>query len=195
MSGSSQIRTCGGDRGQTSLGSGERVSKLEPRIAAGGMIDELNCSLGTSLAFGVSQQTSGILQQLQNFLFDVGADVSIPLPASGAEDALSFRVSQQQIAVLEQLIADCCDEQPPMTEFILPGGSIAAALLHQARGVCRRAELAVLRAHRECPLNPQVPIAMNCLSDLLFVLARRENNNGLDDVPWRRERGIAPQSD
>lgn len=183
-----QIRTGGGDRGETSLGSGKRVSKLEPRVAAGGMIDELNCSLGVALASGVCERNRTVLSRLQHFLFDLGADISIPLPAAGCKDLLQDRINASHVDALENLIAEACDEQPELTNFILPGGSLSAALLHQARSVCRRAELAALQASTaDGDLNPHALVALNCLSDLLFVLARRENNDGQSDVTWDRK--------
>ncbi len=181
-----QIRTGGGDNGETSLGSGKRVSKLEPRVAAGGMIDELNCAIGVALASGVCARNREVLCQLQHFLFDLGADVSVPLPAAGGTDLLRDRITAGHVATLETLIAECCEEQPELTNFILPGGSLPAALLHQARSICRRAELALLQAGVDGDLNSHALVAMNCLSDLLFVLARRENNNGQSDVIWER---------
>ena len=165
-----RIYTRAGDTGETSLGDGSRVSKLDGRIAAFGTVDELNSLLGVVLAGEVSREIREVLERLQNELFDVGADISVPF---GIADRL--RVAQTQIDALE---ADCDRfnaELPELKSFVLPGGSELASRLHVARAVCRRAERDVLDAAERVELNPLVIAYLNRLSDLLFILARASN--------------------
>ena len=174
-----RIYTRGGDRGETSLGDGSRVPKLDCRIAAFGTVDELNSLLGLALAADVTDELRGVLERVQNELFDVGADISVPF---GVADRL--RVTQSQIDGLE---ADCDRvnaDLPELKSFVLPGGSEAAARLHVARAVCRRAERDVLDGTGKVELNPLVPVYLNRLSDLLFILARAANAGG-DEPLWK----------
>jgi len=174
-----RIYTRGGDRGETSLGDGSRVPKLDCRIAAFGTVDELNSLLGLALAAEPDDDTQGVVERVQNELFDVGADISVPL---GREDRL--RVTQAQIDALE---ADCDRvnaELPELKSFVLPGGSEAAARLHVARAFCRRAERDVLDAAEQVELNPLVAVYLNRLSDLLFILARTANSGGHEPL-WK----------
>ncbi|HKF15248.1 MAG TPA: cob(I)yrinic acid a,c-diamide adenosyltransferase [Gaiellaceae bacterium] len=176
-----RIYTRGGDRGETSLGDGSRVPKLDCRIAAFGTVDELNSLLGLALAGGLEGEGRAVLERVQNELFDVGADISVPF---GREDRL--RVTQPQIDDLE---ADCDRFNADLAElksFVLPGGSEVAARLHVARAVCRRAERDVLGAAEQVELNPLVPVYLNRLSDLLFILARAANaDTGTDEPLWK----------
>jgi cob(I)alamin adenosyltransferase len=175
-----RIYTRGGDRGETSLGDGSRVPKLDCRIGAFGTVDELNSLLGLVLAGGVSEELREALERVQNELFDVGADISVPF---GVGDG-RLRVSQAQIDRLE---ADCDRfnaDLPELKSFVLPGGTEAAARIHVARAVCRRAEREVLDAAEQVELNPLVPIYLNRLSDLLFILARTANA-GRDEPLWK----------
>jgi cob(I)alamin adenosyltransferase len=176
-----RIYTRGGDRGETSLGDGSRVSKLDCRIAAFGTVDELNSLLGLALAADVADEARAVLERVQNELFDVGADVSVPF---GRDDRL--RVTQAQIDDLE---ADCDRFNaglPELKSFVLPGGSETAARLHVARAVCRRAERDVLEAAEQVDLNPLVPVYLNRLSDLLFIFARTANADaGTDEPLWK----------
>jgi cob(I)alamin adenosyltransferase len=175
-----RIYTRGGDAGETSLGDGSRVPKLDCRIAAFGTVDELNSLIGLALAGGVSPETRAVLERVQNELFDVGADISVPF---GVGDG-RLRVTQAQIDGLE---ADCDRfnaDLPELKSFVLPGGSEAAARIHVARATCRRAERDVLEAVGEIDLNPLVPVYLNRLSDLLFILARSANL-GADEPLWK----------
>jgi cob(I)alamin adenosyltransferase len=176
-----RIYTRGGDRGETSLGDGSRVSKLDPRVQAYGAVDELNSQLGLALAGpGLPAGAADPLRRIQNELFDVGADLATPF-RTGDE---RLRVRQEQIDELERL----CDlhnaQLPALRSFVLPGGTEAAARLHVARAVCRRAELAVLAAANEVPLDPLAAVYLNRLSDLLFILARSANA-GREERLWR----------
>jgi cob(I)alamin adenosyltransferase len=175
-----RIYTRGGDRGETSLGDGSRVPKLDCRIAAFGTVDELNSQIGLVLAGSVDERIREVLERVQNELFDVGADISVPF---GVGDG-RLRVSQEQIDRLE---SDCDRFNAGLTElrsFVLPGGTEAAARIHVARAVCRRAERGVLEAAEQVELNPLVLVYLNRLSDLLFILARTANVGG-DEPLWK----------
>src|SRR5438552_4162830 len=164
-----RIYTRGGDKGETSLGDGSRVSKLDARVAAIGDVDELNSLVGWA----------GGLDRIQNELFDLGADLSVPF----VEGDGRLRVTQEQIDALE---SDCDATNKPLEElksFVLPGGSEAAARLHVARAVCRRAESVALWAAGERPVNTLALVYLNRLSDLLFILARAANAGG--EELWR----------
>jgi len=164
-----RIYTRGGDKGETSLGDGSRVSKLDPRVAAMGDVDELNSLVGWT----------GGLDQVQNELFDLGADLSVPY--AGNEDRL--RISDDAIQRLEQEIETANESLPELKSFVLPGGSERAARLFIARAVCRRAERTVLVVP---DTNPLAAVYLNRLSDLLFVLARAANADaGVDGPLWR----------
>jgi cob(I)alamin adenosyltransferase len=176
-----RIYTRGGDEGETSLGDGSRVSKLDCRIGAFGTVDELNSALGVVLAGELPDRVHGALKQVQNELFDVGADLSVPW---GITDRL--RVKHRMIERLEELCDTFNDELPELRSFVLPGGTEAAARLHVARTVCRRAERDVLLGSREVELNPLVLVYLNRLSDLLFILARLANAHaGVDEPLWK----------
>ena len=173
-----KIYTRGGDRGETSLGDGSRTSKLDPRIRAYGVVDELNSQLGVVLAGEVPKELRAPLERVQNRLFDVGADLSVPF--AGADDRL--RTTQAMIDELEALCDEHNAELPELRSFVLPGGSEAAARLHVARTVARRAELAAL----EADVNPLARVYLNRVSALLFILARRANAlAGRDEPLWR----------
>jgi cob(I)alamin adenosyltransferase len=174
-----RIYTRGGDEGETSLGDGSRVPKLDCRIAAFGTVDELNSLLGLVLAGDVPDEMRPVLERVQNELFDVGADISVPF---GVGDRL--RVAQTQIDELETECDRFNAELPELKSFVLPGGSEASARLHVARAVCRRAERDVLDAAEQVELNPLVPVYLNRLSDLLFILARAANS-GQDEPLWK----------
>jgi cob(I)alamin adenosyltransferase len=174
-----RIYTRGGDRGETSLGDGSRVSKLDCRIAAFGTVDELNSQVGVVLAGDPPEEIRTVLARVQNELFDLGADVSVPFDADDGR----LRVTQDQI---DQLEADCDHFNARLSElksFVLPGGTEIAARLHVARAVCRRAELVALDAAEQVELNPLVAVYLNRLSDLLFILARTANLGG-DEPLW-----------
>jgi cob(I)alamin adenosyltransferase len=185
-----RIYTRGGDQGQTSLGDGQRVSKLHPRIEAGGTVDELNCALGLAGAALPPEALRPVLAALQQFLFDVGADLCVPLPEPGGKDLLPGRIGAKHVLQLEALIDRFNDRLSPLRSFILPGGSPAAAALHLARAVCRRAERDVLRLMQTEPLNESLLTALNRLSDLLFVLARIASDEGRTDVLWQGGLGL-----
>jgi cob(I)alamin adenosyltransferase len=176
-----KIYTRGGDAGKTSLGDGSRVSKLDCRIGAFGTVDELNSALGVVLAGEVPDAMRVPLERIQNELFDVGADLSVPW---GASDRL--RVEQGMIDALEELCDRFNESLPELRSFVLPGGTEAAARLHVARTICRRAEREVLLGAQQVELNPLVLAYLNRLSDLLFILARTANAAaGREEPLWR----------
>jgi cob(I)alamin adenosyltransferase len=173
-----KIYTRGGDAGETSLGDGSRTSKLDPRIRAYGVVDELNSSLGVALAGELPAQLRVPLQRIQNRLFDVGADLSVPF--AGPDEKL--RTTQAMVDELEQLCDEHNAELPELRSFVLPGGTEAAARLHVARTVARRAELAALEAE----VNPLARVYLNRVSDLLFILARSANAlAGVAEPLWK----------
>ena len=174
-----KIYTRGGDAGKTSLGDGSRVSKLDGRIAAYGTVDELNATLGVVVAGGCPPEIGEVLVRVQNELFDLGADLSVPLEHEGR-----LRTTQEQVDALEKDCDRFNSTLPELKSFVLPGGTEAAARLHVARTVCRRAEREALAAGETSDLNPLALVYLNRLSDLLFILARSANAD--DEEPlWK----------
>uniref|UniRef100_A0A7C2NVE4 Corrinoid adenosyltransferase n=1 Tax=Schlesneria paludicola TaxID=360056 RepID=A0A7C2NVE4_9PLAN len=178
-----RIYTKSGDGGETSLGDGRRVPKTDRRIVAYGGVDELNAALGVTIAAGASVELKRMLEHIQNDLFDVGADLCVP-ESDPPPPHPPLRVTAEQVTQLEQWIDEVNERLSPLTSFVLPGGSLAAAQLHAARTVCRRVEIGVVALAEHEPVNPQVTMYLNRLSDLLFVLARVANRDGRDDVLW-----------
>jgi cob(I)alamin adenosyltransferase len=174
-----RIYTGGGDRGETSLGDGTRVPKLDCRIAAFGAVDELNSLLGVVLAADVPDDLRQVLVRVQNELFDLGADLSVPF---GVTDRL--RITHDQITALERDCDRFNADLPELTSFVLPGGSEVAARLHVARAVCRRAEREALEAAEELEINQLALVYLNRLSDLLFILSRAANAGGEEPL-WK----------
>jgi cob(I)alamin adenosyltransferase len=177
-----RIYTRGGDKGETSLGDGSRVAKLDCRIGAFGTVDELNSALGVALAEpGLADRLREPLERIQNDLFDVGADLSVPY---GIGDRL--RVEQAHVARIEELCDDLNADLPELKSFVLPGGTPAAARLHVARTTCRRAERDALTANEQHRINPLALAYLNRLSDFLFIAARWANTDaGRDEPLWR----------
>ncbi len=165
-----RIYTRGGDAGETSLGDGSRTSKLDRLVRAFGEVDELNSLLGWAQV----EARDGRLERIQNELFDLGADLSVPFePEDG-----KLRIAQPAVDRLESDCDGANAELPELRSFVLPGGSETAARLHVARAVCRRAEREVLAAALERSVNPLAAVYLNRLSDLLFILARAANAGG-----------------
>ena len=179
-----RIYTKTGDTGQTGLGDGSRVPKTHPRVVAYGTVDELNSVLGLALSNGqLPADIAPLIRSIQNDLFDVGADLCVP-PYEGENPETSLRVVESQVTRLEQSIDAFNERLQPLTSFILPGGTLAAAHLHVARTVCRRAEIAVIAIPAAEIINPQVVCYLNRLSDLLFVAGRICNDDGRSDILW-----------
>jgi cob(I)alamin adenosyltransferase len=176
-----RIYTRGGDVGETSLGDGSRVTKLDARIAAYGTVDELNSAIGVVLACSCPPSIREALLRVQNELFDLGADVSVPTVKEAR-----LRVTQAQVDTLE---ADCDRfnaDLPELRSFVLPGGGETAARLHVARTVCRRAERETIAAAQDYDVSPLAIVYLNRLSDLLFILARSANvADGHEEPLWK----------
>jgi cob(I)alamin adenosyltransferase len=176
----SKIATRTGDAGETGLGDGRRVAKDNARVAALGEIDELNSAVGVILAEALPQAPREALQAIQQDLLDLGGEISIPGHTLLAEE---------RVARLEQWLEAWNGTLPPLKEFILPGGSRAAAAAHMARTICRRAERSVVALGRAETVGAPARQYLNRLSDLLFVLARILNREaGGSDVQWRHDR-------
>ena len=179
-----RIYTKTGDDGTTALGDMSRVRKTDPRVAAYADCDETNAALGVVLALGAPEDpVAAVLRQVQNDLFDLGADLCTPVVAEPKHAPL--RVTAAYVDRLERWCDEFNEPLPKLNSFILPGGTPAAALLHQARTIARRAERSAWALHEADPdgTNRQALLYLNRLSDLLFILARRANPGG--DVLWQ----------
>ena len=174
-----RIYTRAGDAGETSLGDGARVAKTDPRIEAYGTVDELNSFIGLTLAGELPDEFRPWLESIQNDLFDLGADLSVPAD----DERERLRVAQSQVDRLEELCDVVNARLEPLKSFVLPGGSEAAARLHVARAVCRRAERLVVALADTTSVNPVALAYLNRLSDLLFILARAANPG--TEVLWK----------
>ncbi|WP_017460200.1 cob(I)yrinic acid a,c-diamide adenosyltransferase [Dyella ginsengisoli] len=181
----SKIYTRTGDDGSTGLGDGSRVPKDSLRVAAYGTVDELNSTVGMVLACdGVPDDIAEALTQVQHELFDLGGELCIPGMAM---------IDDADITRLEQVLDRFNDPLPPLKDFILPGGGMAASCCHLARTVCRRAEREVVALGREESIRPQASRYLNRLSDLLFVLCRvLARASGHGEVLWQHERRRKP---
>ncbi|MFT4034868.1 MAG: cob(I)yrinic acid a,c-diamide adenosyltransferase [Patulibacter sp.] len=176
-----RIYTRTGDEGQTHLGDMSRVPKTHPRIEAYGDVDELNSHLGVVLAGGeLREPVAEVLRRVQNDLFDVGADLAVPAGAGPTKAGERLRVAEQQVSWLEERCDEFNEPLAPLRSFLLPGGTLTAAQLHVARTICRRAERRVLLIEDH---TPQTRHYLNRLSDLLFILARTENDG--DEPLWQ----------
>ena len=176
-----KIYTRGGDAGETSLGDGSRVSKLDSRIAAYGTVDEIGAALGVVLVGDCPAELREVLLRVQNDLFDLGADLSVPSAREGR-----LRVTQEQVDRLERDCDRFNADLPELRSFVLPGGSEPAARLHVARTVCRRAERETLTAAAEHDVSALALVYLNRLSDLLFILARAANAAaGVEEPLWQ----------
>lgn len=179
----SVITTRTGDDGSTGLGDGSRVRKDSARVCAMGEVDELNSSLGLLIADLRTEPTFAtllaVVMPVQHALFDLGGELAIP----------GYTLMRpEQVAFLDEQIAKLNADLPPLKEFILPGGSRAAASAHLARSICRRAERAVVALHQHEPLGSLPQQYLNRLSDLLFIVARTANKlSSAGDVLWQRE--------
>jgi cob(I)alamin adenosyltransferase len=185
------IYTRTGDAGETGLGDGSRRPKTDPRVAAMGDVDETNCTIGLArfAAQGASDATlasiEATLARIQNDLFDLGADLSLP-PQPGEAPGNALRIARSQVVALEHAIDALNARLEPLRSFVLPAGRAAAAALHQARAVCRRAErtLVALASIEGEEVGEAALAYVNRLSDYLFVAARAANDDGRADVLW-----------
>lgn len=174
----SRVVTRSGDQGQTGLADGSRVSKDSARIDAIGQVDELNSVIGLVIAEGLPEKMKLELLTVQNELFNIGGELAVVKTTIMTEDKVRF---------LENLIEEYNDDLPPLCDFILPGGSKTAALLHLARSVCRRAERAVVALGKQENISPVLYQYLNRLSDLFFVVARVANKSAnQSDIFWKK---------
>ncbi|BAI95627.1 cob(I)yrinic acid a,c-diamide adenosyltransferase [Sphingobium sp. TA15] len=178
-----KIYTRTGDGGTTGLVDGSRLPKHAPRMQAVGDVDEANSAIGLAVIAIGDRPEAGWLTTVQNDLFDLGADLATPIP-DGEDEPWALRIVALQVERLERQIDVMNADLAPLDSFVLPGGSAAAAAVHLARAVTRRAERSATAAAAEVALNPHALAYLNRLSDLLFVLARRLNGNGAGDVKW-----------
>ncbi len=185
----SRLYTRTGDLGDTALFGGDRIPKDHPRVEAYGSVDELNSALGAAASFVRQRRVAAVLRSIQNELFNIGSELASESGGS-AEWGRQFLEPERKVAELERLVDDYDARLPSLRTFILPSGSQAGALLHLARGVCRRAERAVVRLSRQEDVNPHLIIYLNRLSDLLFVLARYVNKAARKpETEWRKVTG------
>ncbi len=177
-----KIYTKRGDRGETSLYGNAAASKASARVCAYGEVDELNAALGLARAALTDGEMDAILGGLQARLFELGAELATP---PGRANEASVPIGAAEVEAIEAVIDRLDAELPAQKHFVLPGGAPAAAALHLARTVCRRAERALVRLGEAEPIGPQSLVFLNRVSDLLFVMARLANRRaGLPDVPW-----------
>jgi cob(I)alamin adenosyltransferase len=175
-----KIYTRTGDQGQTGLWGGQRVPKDSLRVSAYGTTDELNAMLGVVRASGLDAGLDALVTRIQNELFVVGADLATP-----GESTRIDRIGEANIAAMEHDIDQLEGELEPLRQFILPGGTPAAAYLHLARTICRRAERLVVTLAQQEEINAVILVYLNRLADWLFVVARAANARaGVADVPW-----------
>lgn len=178
-----KIYTRTGDDGTTALGTGQRVSKDSVRIAACGAVDELNSQIGVVLAAGPAAKLVEPLRRIQNELLHAGAELCIP--DADRSKVPGPTIEPRHVAALEELIDRLNQKLPPLKNFVLPGGSLAAAHLHLARTVCRRAERLTVRLARDEPIGKHLIPYLNRLSDALFVMARYQNKtDGVGEPLW-----------
>ena len=176
----SKIYTRTGDDGTTGLADGTRIPKDDARVEAYGTLDELNSVMGLLLAEKLPEEVEAALQPIQHELFDLGSEFCLPGYTA---------ITADHVRRLETTLDKFNEPLPPLKEFILPGGSRAAAFCHLARTVCRRAERRAWTLHKEYPQNPESIKYLNRLSDLLFVLARViARKDGSSEVLWKHER-------
>jgi len=178
-----RIYTRGGDAGETSLGDGARVAKHDLRVEAFGTVDEANAAIGLA-RLSAAAEADAMLARIQNDLFDLGADLCTPADEGGGP-AGALRIVQAQIDRLEREIDQLNAGLAPLDSFVLPGGRPAAAALHLARTIVRRAERAMTELAIGQSVNPLAVKYVNRLSDHLFVLARFVNDGGRADVLWQ----------
>ncbi len=182
------IYTKTGDGGDTALFGGGRVPKNDKRVEAYGSVDELNSFVGLALTSVADDDVRRGLLLIQNDLFSLGANLATPGGDGSRPRPQTPDVPLARVETMERWIDEATEELPELREFVLPGGTEAAAMLHVCRSVCRRAERAVVALGREEPLDGGIVPYLNRLSDLLFVWARLENHReGRGDVPWSKE--------
>jgi cob(I)alamin adenosyltransferase len=186
-----RIYTRAGDAGQTSLGDGERVSKNDLRIWAYGTVDETGAAIGVAVAAGLEAGVAELLARVQNDLFDVGADLAVPIDTARGHGKSRLRITAAHVTALERACDELGERLAPLESFVLSGGTPQAAALHLARTICRRAERHAVALAESEPVNPAALAYLNRLSDLLFIVARLANDGGRADVLWRPGGSVA----
>ena len=180
-----KIYTKGGDFGKTSLGNGKRVTKNHKRIVAVGAVEELNAYIGLSL-LNCENAYKKIITNVQNDLFDLGADLIMPLN----KKKRSLRITDTQVTRIEKQIDEINKSLPPLKSFILPGGNLTPSRLHIARTVCRRCEINIIELSIKTKINNNILKFINRLSDLLFVLARKINMKDDAEILWKPGKNV-----
>ncbi len=178
-----KIYTKTGDKGETALGDGSRVAKTSSRVEAYGTVDELNSIVGIAV-FHAEGKIREQLQTIQNDLFDLGADLCVPITQNVKAEYPPLRMVNTQTERLESEIDQVNKDLSPLRSFVLPGGTLLASYLHQCRTVARRAERLTVGLSKQESINPDTIKYLNRLSDWFFVMARVTNNNGKDDILW-----------
>ncbi len=186
-----RIYTRAGDAGETSLGDGARVSKNDARIWAYGSVDETGAAIGAAIAGGLPGEIADLLRSVQNDLFDVGADLSVPVGTTRGKGKSRLRIGEAHVAAIEAACDRYSEPLEPLTSFVLSGGTPAAAALHVARTTCRRAERCAVALADHDEVNAAALAYLNRLSDLLFILARVVNDGGRGDVLWQPGASLA----
>jgi cob(I)alamin adenosyltransferase len=180
-----KIYTKTGDKGETGLFRGPRVPKHDFRVEAYGNVDELNAILGVLLAQIQDPETRNLVESIQHELFEIGADLATPIQEN---DDPRMRITEEFTNRLEKAIDSVESKLPELAYFILPGGSPSGAMLHLARTICRRAERSITQLQAADAINPEIIRYINRLSDLLFTLARAENQlASKPEIPWQRK--------
>lgn len=184
-----KVTTRTGDAGDTALATGRRVRKDDPRIEAFGTVDELSSVLGVAMAADLDPALAAALGGVQNDLFHLGAELATPAESGGAQ--AGPKIEDRHVRKLEEVQDDLLEELPPLDNFVLPGGTLAASQLQVARTVCRRAERRLVSLADEAPEGPGTGVSaaalryLNRLSDLLFTMARAENHRkGVEQPVW-----------
>ena len=180
-----KIYTRTGDSGLTALFGGTRVQKHNPRVVAYGDVDELNAAIGVAITSAPADFETGLLESIQRDLFAIGAQLATSDPNKAEPTLAKATLTEERVTVFESFMDRAEDRLPPLRSFVLPGGTTKAALLHQARTTCRRAERSVVSLAVTEPVAPIILKYLNRLSDLLFTLARLANHSaGIADQTW-----------
>ena len=180
-----KIYTKKGDDGKTELGNGNRIQKFSTRVEAYGTVDEVNSVIGTVTCLSINTELKAALERIQNDLFDLGADLCLPVSENENLAYEPLRVHKDQVSRLESEIDAMNKNIEPIRSFVLPGGTEIAANFHLCRTICRRAERRVVKLMETEKINQEALIYLNRLSDWFFVAARKSNDNGKGDILWK----------
>lgn len=181
-----KIYTKTGDNGETSLFGGNRLRKDSPRVEAYGTVDELNASFGTAASFIKDKKIRSIIENIQNDLFEIGAELADPQKIGKNTNKL-FKLNKAKVLELEKIIDQLDSRLPTLKSFIIPGGTTSSSLIQVSRSITRRAERRIISLSRKEKINPDLLVYMNRLSDLLFVIARQLNKKAnVKDIIWKK---------